>query len=124
MAYTSNGATIEAVEQLSSDYTAIAGGWWLDERCRVLAFEQKIEFEWLVGELTDAIAVPGSTIMEARFHNPSFDPFHCPPATTQVHFKNADGQTERMAFYYAPRPEHEPQRRHLSPDAERTVILI
>ena len=50
------GATIEAVEQLSSDYTAIAGGWWLDERCRVLAFDQKIEFEWLVGELTDAIA--------------------------------------------------------------------
>lgn len=50
------GATIEAVEQLSSDYTAIAGGWWLDERCRVLGFDQKIEFEWLVGELTDAIA--------------------------------------------------------------------
>jgi hypothetical protein len=50
------GATIEVVEQLSSDYTAIAGGWWLDERCRVLAFDQKIEFEWLVGELTAAIA--------------------------------------------------------------------
>lgn len=49
-------ATMEAVEQLSSDYTAIAGGWWIDERCRVLAFDQKIEFEWLVGELTDAIA--------------------------------------------------------------------
>ncbi len=51
-----DGATIEAVEQLSSDYTAIAGGWWLDERCRLLKFEQKIEFEWLVGELTEAIA--------------------------------------------------------------------
>jgi hypothetical protein len=50
------GTTVEAVEQLSSDYTAVAGGWWLDERCRILAFDQKIEFEWLVGELTEAIA--------------------------------------------------------------------
>lgn len=49
-------ATPEVVEQLSSDYTAIAGGWWLDEKCRVLPFERKIEFEWLVGELTEGIA--------------------------------------------------------------------
>lgn len=49
------GATQDAIEQLSSDYTAIAGGWWLDERCRILEFDQKIEFEWLVGELTAAI---------------------------------------------------------------------
>lgn len=50
-----SGATDEAITQLSSDYTAIAGGWWLDQRCRMLSFEQKIEFEWLVGELTEAI---------------------------------------------------------------------
>ena len=49
------GASDEAVEQLSSDYTAIAGGWWLDQKCRKLAFEQKIQFEWHVGQLTDAI---------------------------------------------------------------------
>ena len=48
-------ASDEAVEQLSSDYTAIAGGWWLDQKCRKLAFEQKIQFEWHVGQLTDAI---------------------------------------------------------------------
>jgi hypothetical protein len=56
LAQDTGGATVEAVEQLSSDYTAIAGGWWLDQRCRLLTFEQKIEFEWLVGELTEAIA--------------------------------------------------------------------
>jgi hypothetical protein len=48
-------ASDEAVEQLSSDYTAIAGGWWLDQKCRKLAFEQKILFEWHVAQLTDAI---------------------------------------------------------------------
>jgi hypothetical protein len=51
-----SGATEAAIEQLSSDYTAIAGGWWLDQRCRALPFEQKIEYEWLVGQLTDAIS--------------------------------------------------------------------
>jgi len=51
-----SGATEDAIEKLSSDYTAIAGGWWLDQRCRALTFEQKIEYEWLVGQLTDAIA--------------------------------------------------------------------
>ncbi|MDZ4738203.1 MAG: hypothetical protein SGJ07_17815 [Rhodospirillaceae bacterium] len=48
-------ASDEAVEQLSSDYTAIAGGWWLEQKCRKLAFEQKIAFEWNIGQLTDAI---------------------------------------------------------------------
>lgn len=74
-------------------------------------------------DLIGTVAGPGITILEARFHNPAFDPFHCPPATTQVHFKDPDGLTERMAFYYAPRPERQPQRRHLAPD-ERTVLLI
>ena len=75
-------------------------------------------------ELLDTVAGPGITIMEARFVNPDSDPFHCPPATTQVHFKNAEGLTERMAFYYAPRPEHQPQRPRVAPDAERTILVI
>ena len=72
---------------------------------------------------TDVIAGPGITIMEARFHNPVYNPFHCPPATTQVHFKNEDGQTHRVAFHYAPRPEQQPQRPRLGPDGA-TILMV
>jgi RNA polymerase sigma-70 factor (ECF subfamily) len=52
------------------------------------------------------LAGPGITIVEARFVNPPHDPFHCPPATTQVHFR-ANGLTHRQVWYLAPRPEGE-----------------
>lgn len=74
-------------------------------------------------ECTEVVAGPGLTIMEARFHNPVHDPFHCPPGMTQVHFKNADDQTYRVAFHYAPRPERQPQRPHLGPDGT-TIVLV
>lgn len=73
--------------------------------------------------VTETIAGPGITIMEGRFVNPAHDPFHCPPAMTQVHLKNPDGVTDRIAFFYAPRPEHQPQQRRLGPD-QRTIILV
>lgn len=62
------------------------------------------DFEAGVGFALDDVAVGGNiTILEARFINPSHDPDHCPPATTQVLFQG-DGQVERILLYYAPRP--------------------
>ncbi len=52
--------------------------------------------------LDDVVAGPGVTLIEGRFINPADDPFHCPPATTQVAFFRGD-LTERMVWHYAPR---------------------
>lgn len=52
---------------------------------------------------TRIVAGPGITIVEARFVNPPHDPFHCPPETTQVHFR-ANGLTHRQVWYLSPRP--------------------
>ena len=56
--------------------------------------------------LTNLIAGKDVTIIEADFENPPDDPFHCPPATTQVHFRR-DGLTQRVHVYFAPRPGRE-----------------
>jgi RNA polymerase sigma factor (sigma-70 family) len=55
-------------------------------------------------ETTAVVAVPGLTIVEARFLSPAHDPYHCPPATTQVHFRAHD-LTHRMVWYYTPWPD-------------------
>ena len=52
---------------------------------------------------TNVLASKDVTIFEADFENPRDDPFHCPPATTQVHFQR-DGLTHRVHLYFAPRP--------------------
>src|SRR5215207_1831951 len=54
--------------------------------------------------LTDVIAGKDVTIVETDFGNPPEDPFHCPPATTQVHFQRG-GETQRVHLYFAPRPQ-------------------
>lgn len=56
--------------------------------------------------LDEVIAGPGVTIIEGRFENPRDNPFHCPPATTQVAFVRGE-VTERMVWHYAPRPAPE-----------------
>ena len=60
------------------------------------------------GVPTKVIAGPGISILEARFVNPSYDPFHCPPAIAQIHYHRGD-ETVRMVFHYAPR-EGQPER--------------
>ena len=51
---------------------------------------------------TQVISGPGITILEARFLNPEHDPFHCPPATAQIHFHRGE-ETYRMVWHYAER---------------------
>lgn len=55
---------------------------------------------------TNVLASKDITIFEADFENPRDDPFHCPPATTQVHFQR-DGLTHRVHLHFAPRPREE-----------------
>lgn len=52
--------------------------------------------------LTNVYASTNVTILEATFTNPSDNPEHCPPATTQVHLQR-NGKTERIRLYFAPR---------------------
>ena len=52
---------------------------------------------------TNVLASKDIIVLEADFENPRDDPFHCPPATTQVHFQR-DGLTHRVHLHFAPRP--------------------
>jgi RNA polymerase sigma factor (sigma-70 family) len=47
------------------------------------------------------------TVLEGRFEPAADHPYHCPPDTAQVHFHRADGLTDRVRLYYAPRPGEE-----------------
>ncbi len=55
---------------------------------------------------TNVLASKDIIVLEADFENPRDDPFHCPPATTQVHFQR-DGLTYRVHLHFAPRPREE-----------------
>jgi len=58
------------------------------------------------------VLVSGSvTVVEARLENAPDDPFRCPPATCQVHFR-PHGRTQVVRLYFAPRA---------SADAPRSV---
>ena len=46
------------------------------------------------------------TVFEGDFENPPDDPFHCPPAMTQV-YSYRGGRIYQVRFYYAPRLEGE-----------------
>ena len=48
----------------------------------------------------------GVTVYEGSFENPPEDPFHCPPAMTQV-YSYRDGRIQQVRFYYASRPARE-----------------
>ncbi len=56
--------------------------------------------------LTNVIAGKDLTIIEADFENPPDDPFHCPPATAQVHFRRG-GLTHRLHVHFAPQAKRE-----------------
>jgi RNA polymerase sigma factor (sigma-70 family) len=61
--------------------------------------------------LTNVIASRDVTVVEGDFENPSDDPYHCPPATSQVYVYRA-GRIHLMREYFAPRPErkgHKPR---------------
>jgi RNA polymerase sigma-70 factor (ECF subfamily) len=53
--------------------------------------------------ITNMIASTDVTIIEGDLDNPPDDPFHCPPATSQVYFYR-DGRISLMREYFAPRP--------------------
>jgi RNA polymerase sigma-70 factor (ECF subfamily) len=46
------------------------------------------------------------TVFEGSFENPPEDPFHCPPAMTQV-YTYRNGRIHQVRFYYASLPETE-----------------
>ncbi len=51
---------------------------------------------------TNVIASEGVIVMEANFESPPEDPFHCPPAMSQVAFLRGD-RVHRTRIYHAPR---------------------
>ncbi len=53
--------------------------------------------------LTNIFASKDVTIVEGDLENPPDNPFHCPPATSQVYFYR-DGRICLMREYFAPRP--------------------
>lgn len=57
--------------------------------------------------LTSVVTSGDLAVVEARFVNPPADPFHCPPAFTQVlHLRGF--QAHRMIAYFAARPDNDP----------------
>lgn len=58
--------------------------------------------------LTNIIASRDITVIEGDLENPPDNPFHCPPATSQVYFYH-DGRICLMREYFAPRPERREQ---------------
>jgi RNA polymerase sigma factor (sigma-70 family) len=61
--------------------------------------------------LANIIASKDVTIVEGDFENPSDNPFHCPPATSQVYFYR-DGRIHLMREYFAPHPQREGRTLH------------
>ncbi|GAA1214377.1 sigma-70 family RNA polymerase sigma factor [Kitasatospora nipponensis] len=59
--------------------------------------------------LVGVVASGGLAVVEARFVNPAADPFHCPPAFTQV-LHHRGFQAHRVIAYYAARPDGDPYR--------------
>jgi RNA polymerase sigma-70 factor (ECF subfamily) len=53
--------------------------------------------------LDQVIAGAGVTILEGRFINPTWDPFHCPPQTTHVYRHDGDA-INSIRLYFGPRP--------------------
>ena len=58
--------------------------------------------------LTNIIASKDMTVIEGDLENPPDNPFHCPPAISQVYFYH-DGRICLMREYFAPRPERREQ---------------
>lgn len=59
--------------------------------------------------ITNIIASRDVTIVEGDLENPADNPFHCPPATSQVYFYR-DGRVRVMREHFALRPERRAQR--------------
>jgi RNA polymerase sigma-70 factor (ECF subfamily) len=56
--------------------------------------------------VTSFIASEGISVLEGRWEGPPDDPFHCPPAMTQVCFWRGES-IQRVHLYYAPREQEE-----------------
>jgi RNA polymerase sigma factor (sigma-70 family) len=61
--------------------------------------------------LTNIVASRDVTVVEGFFENPPDNPFHCPPATSQVYFYR-DGRVRLMREYFASRPHREDEATH------------
>lgn len=62
---------------------------------------------------TNVVASKEVTIIECDIENPSDDPFHCPPAISQVAFYR-DGKIRRMRWHLPPRPSTEDDQQETS----------
>lgn len=56
--------------------------------------------------VTNVLASTDVSVFEGSFENPPEDPFHCPPAMTQV-YSYQSGRIHQVRFYYAPWPRRE-----------------
>src|SRR5919199_6615315 len=74
-------------------------GWFVEELEDDLETGMKLH-------LTNIVASRDVTVVEGIFENPPDNPFHCPPATSQVYFYR-DGRVHLMREYFAPRPHTE-----------------
>ena len=78
---------------------------------------EELEGDLQVGmklHLTNIFASKDVTIVEGDLENPPDNPFHCPPATSQVYFYR-DGRICLMREYFAPRPERRERTAHEKP---------
>lgn len=66
---------------------------------------------------TNVLSSKDVSVIECDVANPPEDPFHCPPAFSQVAVYR-DGRIQRMYWYLAPRPEGEGPRQ-VAPDKPR-----
>jgi RNA polymerase sigma-70 factor (ECF subfamily) len=74
-------------------------GWFVEELEDDLETGMKLH-------LTNIVASRDVTVVEGILENPPDNPFHCPPATSQVYFYK-DGRIRLMREYFAPRPHRE-----------------
>jgi len=78
---------------------------------RLGGFLEELEDDLETGmklHLTNIIASRDMTIIEGDLENPPDNPFHCPPATSQVYFYH-DGRICLIREYFAPRLERREQ---------------
>ena len=61
--------------------------------------------------LTNIVASNDVTIVEGNLENPPDNPFHCPPATSQVYFYH-DGRVHLIREYFVFRPHREDESTH------------
>ncbi len=71
--------------------------------------------------LTNIIASKAVTIVEGNLENPPDNPFHCPPATSQVYFYRG-GRIHLMREYFAPHLGREERTLHDKQTARQVSV--